>query len=376
EAAPVKTFSIGYDEDYASYPNELPWARRMAAAVGAEHHERILSLDDLLEFLPRMAHLQDEPVADPVCFPLYYVTELARRAGVTVAQAGEGADELFFGYPSWRTLLRLQRAGDLPIPGRGVGLAALRAAGRETTRPYEYLRRSAHGVPVFWGGAEAFTETQKQRLLSPRLRRELAGLTSWDALAPIRSRFEDAAWEPSHVNWMTYLDVRLRLPELLLMRIDKMSMGASLEARVPFLDHRFVALALSIPTSSKVPDGDLKHVLRRAVRGVIPDELIDRPKQGFRVPVEEWLLRGLGDRTRAEVGAFCAETDLLDAAETARLLERPGRNAWYLLNLALWWKEVVACSRSSPSRSRSTATSGSSSGTRCGHGSVWRPTPR
>ena len=78
------------------------------------------------------------------------------------------------------------------------------------------------------------------------------------------------------------------------------------------------------------------------MRGVIPDELIDRPKQGFRVPVEEWLLRELGDRTRTEVADMCAQTDLLDAREAARLLEKPGREAWYLLNLALWWKEVVA----------------------------------
>ncbi len=127
------------------------------------------------------------------------------------------------------------------------------------------------------------------------------------------------------------------------MRIDKMSMGVSLEARVPFLDHRFVELALSIPTKVKVPrGGELKHVLRRAVRGVIPDELIDRPKQGFRVPVEEWLLRELGERTRTEVADMCAQTDLLDAREAARLLEKPGREAWYLLNLALWWKGVVA----------------------------------
>ena len=128
-------------------------------------------------------------------------------------------------------------------------------------------------------------ETEKRRLLSPRLRRELDGLTSWDVLAPIREQFEATAWEPSHVNWMTYLDLRLRLPELLLMRIDKMSMGVSLEARVPFLDHRFVELALSIPTRVKVPPGgDLKHVLRSAVRGVIPDELIDRPEAGLSRP--------------------------------------------------------------------------------------------
>ena len=326
ESAPAKTFSIGYDEEYASYPNELRWARRMAEEVGADHHERILSLDDLLAFLPEMVRLQDEPVADPVCFPLYAVSELARREGVTVAQAGEGADELFFGYPSWRTLLRLQRANDLPVPGKPLGLAALRLSGRDTGRPYEYLRRGAAGLPIFWGGAEAFMENRRAALLSPRLRRELDGLTSWSVLAPIRAQFEEMAWEPSHVNWMTYLDLRLRLPELLLMRIDKMSMGVSLEARVPFLDHHVVALALSIPTKVKVPGtgGELKPVLRRAVRGLVPDELIDRPKQGFRVPVEEWMMRGLGDRTRSAVAEMCAETDLLDPRERRARSKSPG----------------------------------------------------
>ena len=164
-------------------------------------------------------------------------------------QVGEGADELFWGYPSWRTHLRLQRADDLPVPAyaKRAGLAALAAAGRERSRPYEFLRRGAEGVPVFWGGAEAFTETQKRRLLGPELRASVGGLTSWEALAPIRQRFDDGAWDASHLNWMTYLDLRLRLPELLLARIDKMSMGVGLEGRVPFLDHKFVELALSIP---------------------------------------------------------------------------------------------------------------------------------
>jgi len=344
EERPVQTFSIGYDDDYPSYPNELEWARRVAREVGADHHERVLSLDDLLGFLPRLIELMDEPIADPVAVPLYYVSELARQQGVVVAQAGEGSDELFWGYPSWRTHLRLQRADDLPVPAlaKRAGLAGLRAARRETSRPYEFLRRGAAGLPVFWGGAEAFTETQKQRLLSPRLRRDFAGTTSWDVLAPIRRRFEERAAEPSPLNWMTYLDLNLRLPELLLLRIDKMSMGASLEARVPFLDHELVELALALPTAAKTRGGELKHLLKLAVRGVLPDDVIDRPKQGFRVPVDEWFLGALGDRTRTELDRFCRESDLLDAAEVERVLARPRRDAWYLLNLALWWQAYVA----------------------------------
>jgi asparagine synthase (glutamine-hydrolysing) len=343
EDRPVQTFSIGYDGEYASYPNELGWARRVAREVGADHHERILSQDDLLDFLPEMVRLQDEPIGDPVAVPIYYVSELARENGVVVAQVGEGADELFFGYPSWRTLKRLQQANSLPVPAaaKRAGLAVLRRSGRAETRPYEYLRRGASGIPVFWGGAEAFTEEQKRRLLGPAAA-ELDGATAWDALAPIRRRFEERAWEPSTVNWMTYLDLNLRLPELLLARVDRMSMGVGLECRVPFLDHRVVELALSIPTRQKTHGSELKRVLRRAVRGVIPDDVIDRPKQGFRVPVEEWLLDRLGERARSDVDAFCRESGLIDRAEAARLLQRPSRNAWYLLNLALWWRTQIA----------------------------------
>jgi asparagine synthase (glutamine-hydrolysing) len=344
EERPVQTFSIGYDDDYPSYPNELEWARLMATKVRADYHERILSMDDVLGFLPRMVDLMDEPIADPVAVPIFYLSELARHNGVIVAQAGEGADELFWGYPSWKTSLRLQRANDLPVPSslKRLGLSALRLAGQETTRPYEFLRRGAGGQPVFWGGAEAFTETQKRRLLSERLRREHATTSSWDALAPIRQRFEERAWEPSPLNWMTYLDLNLRLPELLLMRVDKMSMGVSLEARVPFLDHNLVALALSMPSRAKMQNGELKAVLKRAVRPLLPPEILSRPKQGFRVPVDEWFVGALGERTRTEVDAFCRETDLLDRTEVERVLASPKRDAWYLLNLALWWRAHFA----------------------------------
>jgi asparagine synthase (glutamine-hydrolysing) len=141
---------------------------------------------------------------------------------------------------------------------------------------------------------------------------------------------------------MTYLDLRLRLPELLLARIDRMAMGVGVEVRVPFLDHRFVELALSIPAAAKTRNGELKHVLTRAVRGVIPNDLIDRPKQGFRVPVDEWFLERLGDMTRREVAEFADASGLIDATEAARVLSEPRRDAWYLLNLALWWKQAFA----------------------------------
>jgi len=344
DGSPVKTFSIGYDGEYKSYQNELDYARMVAEYVGAEHHERLLTQNDLMDFLPSMIHLQDEPIADPVCVPVYYVSALARQNGVTVCQVGEGSDELFWGYPTWRTKLRLQKAAS-PVPSslKRLALAGLRLAGKDQGHPYEALRRSALGQPIFWGGVDAFTTSQKQHLLSKRLRRQFAGTTSWDALDSIWQRFQDKAWEPSHLHWMSYLDLNLRLPELLLMRVDKMSMGVSLEGRVPFLDHKFVELALSIPSAVKTRNGELKYILKKAVRGVIPDSVIDRPKQGFGVPVYEWFFGALGDRTRRELDYFCRETDILDVRAINRLADQnQGSQLWYLLNLALWWKHFIA----------------------------------
>jgi asparagine synthase (glutamine-hydrolysing) len=346
EGGPVKAFSIGYDADYGSYKNELHYAQMAAKSVGAEYFERKLTQKDLLDFLPEMIWLQDEPIADPVCVPVYYVSKLARDNGVIVCQVGEGADELFWGYPTWKLKLQLQTLHNrIPAPRwlKGLGLNLLSLAGRGTSQPYEALRRSYNNLPIFWGGAEAFTEAGKQRLLSPRLREQFKDVTSWDAIEHLHRRFKAKAWDTSDLNWMTYLDLNLRLPELLLMRVDKMSMGVSLEGRVPFLDHEFVTTAMSIPAAMKTKNGTLKYLLKKAVRGLIPDEIIDRPKQGFGVPVNEWLAEGLGDLATREIDDFLHNTDLFDPKSVREVMEqRKGHLPWYLLNLALWWKKFIA----------------------------------
>src|SRR5262249_22357761 len=167
-------------------------------------------------------------------------------------------------------------------------------------------------------------------------------LSSWRPIEPIFQRFQERAWEKSHLNWMTYLDLNLRLPELLLMRVDKMSMGVSLEGRVPFLDHKFVELAMSIPSALKTKNGTLKYVLKKAVRGLIPDELIDRKKQGFGVPVHEWFFDKLGDRARLELDRFCRSTDYFNRGEIMGLFDKRGRHhLWYLLNFAMWHRQWI-----------------------------------
>jgi asparagine synthase (glutamine-hydrolysing) len=345
ESGAVKSFSIGYDENYGTYQNELHYARLVSKMVGAEYHEKLLNIDDLINFLPRMVQLQDEPIADPVCVPVYYVSKLARENGVVVCQVGEGADELFWGYPEWKQVLMLQTWNDLAIPNglRSVALAGIQLIGKRQGVTYERFRRAKMGQPMFWGGAEAFTQLQKESLLSPRLRRKFKGQTSWEAIEPIYQRFENGAQEKSVLNWMSYLDLNMRLPELLLMRIDKMSMGVSLEGRVPFLDHKFVELAMSIPTVIKTRNSTLKYILKKAVRGVIPDEIIDRKKQGFAVPIYEWFFGKLGDQARTTLEEFCDETDYFDKKQIRTLFEQKKTpQLWYLLNFAMWWNEVIA----------------------------------
>lgn len=340
----VKTFSIGYQGENLSYASELHYARRMANWVGAEYHEKLLRIDDLFSFLPTMVHLQDEPIADPVCVPVYYVSKLARDNGVTVCQVGEGADELFWGYPFWKQQLKAQQIASIPCPSilKQAILPIVGAWKGKNSMAYEYARRASSDTPLFWSGAEAFSEYRKQRLLSPALRKQFEGYSSYEAIRPIRERFEQKAWEPSHLNWMSTIDLNLRLPELLLMRVDKMSMGVSLEGRVPFLDHKFVELAMSIPSEMKTRGGVAKYLLKKAVRGVIPDELIDRKKQGFSLPMNDWFFERLGDTTSKELMEFCDRTDFLDRREVLRLIEEKQANrVWYLLNFALWWKHYI-----------------------------------
>ncbi|MCF8150190.1 MAG: asparagine synthase (glutamine-hydrolyzing) [Sulfuritalea sp.] len=340
---PIRTFSIGYDREYSSYVSELSFARRVAAMVGADHHEYLLGERDLLDFLPRMIHLQDEPIADPVCVPVYFVSKLARDHGVTVCQVGEGADELFCGYPAWRHWLRLQHMMQLPMarPLASVGRRLL-AAGHVGGRLQDSLGRAALGQPVFWSSAQGPTGDERRDILGEGLRRRIGDRDGWEYVAPLWTRFQERAWEPSALNWMSFVDLSIRLPELLLMRVDKMAMGVSLEARVPFLDHRLVELALSIPEATKIRHGEAKHMLKQALRGILPNDIIDRPKQGFGVPVTDWLLGGLGDRVRAELERFSRDTGIFDMAGVNRMLAgRSSVRSWYLFNFALWHRHFI-----------------------------------
>ncbi len=340
-STPVRTFSVGYDRDYPSYENELDIARKTAEYLGTDHSEYRISEAEARRWLETLAWQQDEPIADPVCIPVYFLAKLTRDHGVPVAQVGEGADELFCGYPYWRTSLRLESWSRRIRPQllKRLGLVGLRAAGKVDSLYYELLRRSSQGLPIFWSGAEGFGHESKWRLISPRLKRAFRGATSWDALAPLYRDFREKAWDPHPFHWMSTVDLSLRLPELLLMRVDKMAMAVSLEARVPFLDHRLVEFALGVSAQEKLRDGRLKGLLVDAMRTTLPPFTIERPKRGFGVPLGDWLFSSLGRDIEREVHDFATATDLFDRPALERILKsRKSSLKWILYNAALWYQ--------------------------------------
>lgn len=333
----VKTFTIGYS-DSLTHQNEFAPARQVANQIGSDHHEMRIEQRDLLDFLPKMVFHQDEPLADPVCIPLYFIAKLARENGVTVCQVGEGSDELFIGYTDWITKYRLQKWAGLPLPrgAKRLAYSALENLGLSTSTAREFLRRDSVGLPVFWSGAEAFTEAEKLRLFSPAFRREHQVVSPDSWIRALYQKYSLRSPGSSICDWMSYADLKLRLPELLLMRVDKMTMACGLEARVPFLDHKFVQASFSIPEHMKIQGLECKALLKKAVEPLLPREIVYRPKQGFSVPVKEWLSDALGGEVEKEIRQLQKETGWFQDEELGHFLRTKHRGIWNLFNLALW----------------------------------------
>src|SRR5690349_11060842 len=324
---PVETFTVGFSD--AEYLNELESARRISRQFGTNHHEVIISEKEMQEFLPRLVFHQDEPIADPVCVPLYYVSQLARDSGTIVVQVGEGSDEIFSGYDNYVRHLRIyesfwRHAETLPrVVKRALSTLsrpALEATGRKRAA-IELIRRLGADEPLFWGGAVVYDETFKPRVLSKPLRERMNGLSSLRVVEPYLKQIEHERPDSDFLARMTYLELKLRLPELLLMRVGKITMATSVEARVPLLDHHLVEYALALPRQLKVQGGSGKHILKRSLEEILPRELLYEPKRGFGAPVREWFREGLGGWFDEHlINSTMRKRDLLDYGFVARML--------------------------------------------------------
>ena len=364
---PVTTFTIGYEgkEDY----NEFQYARRIAARYKTDHHETLISQKEAQQFLPLLVRLQDEPIADNVCIPLYFLAQLVKQNHTTVVQVGEGADEHFLGY--WWCEHYRQKYESVYVPARR-GMQwwqRLLARGRAATpglggEDLEIQRRAEAGQELFWGGAVCWWGDMRTKLTpdaSP-FRGTIdcpvegllpAGHQSLDSHAVVReylAPLDGRLVEPEVLQKIPYMEMKLRLPEHLLMRVDKLTMAHSIEARVPFLDHDVVEFAMKVPPAYKLQNGVGKSLLKKAAAPYIDEDMLYRRKQGFGAPMEEWFREG-------DFGARCLaaferseirKQGFLDNDYFVDLLKRQidGRagnsfHIWTVMNAVLWHESWI-----------------------------------
>lgn len=290
---PVHTFTIGFTEDQY---NEATHAKRVAQHLGTDHTELYVTSEEAMAVIPRLPALYDEPFADPSQIPTFLVSQLARRY-VTVSLSGDAGDELFGGYNRYIWVRKLLR---YPAPLRrlgAVGLSLLSAS--QWDQAYSVLQR------LLPASLHVRTPGDKARKLASVLSADSDAaiyqrlVSAWPSLgtlviggretAELSTEWKKLADLGSPENQMMALDTTTFLPDDILCKVDRAAMGVSLETRIPFLDHRVVEFAWSLPMSMKIRDGQGKWILRQLLYKYVPRDLIDRPKMGFAVPIDAWL---------------------------------------------------------------------------------------
>lgn len=365
---PVETFTIGFS-DYR-HLNEYDSASQIARQFGTNHHEIAISRKEMIEYLPRMIYSQDEPIADWVCIPLYFVSKLAHDSGMKVIQVGEGSDEQFCGYAGYMAYLKMYHRywtpfrKYLPLPAQrlAASTASLLSGVHPRLPVYaDIIDRAARSREHFWSGAMVFPDLMKSQLVNLEKISEMAdgqpadvdGLLDAEYLKPdsfnvVRSFLDpfDAKFPNSDpLTRMIHNEFRLRLPELLLMRVDKIGMSESLEARVPFLDHKLIEFTMDIPEEWKTKGGEPKYLLKKAFEGLIPDNILYRKKMGFGAPMSDWMRTEFGRAVRSSVlSSGLLRRGLLNVPYIQRLFDWhfSGRidaslYLWAIYNLTAWY---------------------------------------
>ena len=346
---PLQTFSVAFQD--RAY-NELAYARDVARAIGADNHEVVIDDGDFFRALPRLVWHEDEPIAHPSSVPLYFVSSLARQH-VTVVLTGEGSDELLAGYGKYPRITWNWRAGTVyehAVPRRLRHIVSRRIVPALPGRPGRYARRSFLAMDrtpeaMFLDNFASIRLDEQRRLLAERLR---ASVNSATAYASSMASFNRPNGHSTLLDRLLYADIKTYLVELL-MKQDQMSMATSIESRVPFLDHKLVEFAASLPDSWKLSGLTTKRILREAMRGVLPESILNRPKMGFPVPFGAWVRGGWNSVARdVLLDRRSRERGIVDPVAVERLLidHAGGRTdgadrLWSLLNLELWYRTFI-----------------------------------
>jgi asparagine synthase (glutamine-hydrolysing) len=338
-AGKLKTFSVGFD--FSGDHDERPVARRLAAEVGTEHHELFVSTDQLEPVIEELVGSHDEPFGDAANIPLLLLCRQLRGHGVKVALQGDGGDEIFAGYRRYNVLSweRLWKALARP------GLPALRwlPDGPPAARLRRFLRAVSEpdpGLQLALLMTQEDADSRPERILHPEARRAIAAsdpLRAWREVAGALGRLDA-------VQRSLWADCAILLPDQFLPKVDRATMSQSIETRVPFLDTELTDYVMPIPSRHKVKRLQKKHLLRAALRGTVPDYVLDRPKHGFGVPYARWLrerLRPWMESVLLDPGPL--RTGLFDAPALERTIAEHvagtrdhGFLLWKALQLALW----------------------------------------
>jgi asparagine synthase (glutamine-hydrolysing) len=300
-SSPIHTFTMGFSG--ANFDDERPYARLASNRFGTIHHEISMTSDDFREFLPKYVWHMEEPVCEPPAVALYFLSQLARQSSVKVLLSGEGGDEAFGGYQTYRNYLALERLKSLLGPAKGllrIGLKGLERMGWKKIGPYANLVDTSFSGYYWSRTATPYTAFNQ---LKPDLynRRFAAAALGQESDLPTRRLLRRMEGQPL-LNRMLYLDTKTWLPDDLLVKADKMTMAASVELRVPLLDFQILEFAASLPQSYKVRGWELKRVLKAALSESVPKEIIKRKKTGFPVPYDQWMCK--------EMKAFVLDTIL------------------------------------------------------------------
>ncbi|WP_289301764.1 asparagine synthase (glutamine-hydrolyzing) [Sporofaciens musculi] len=338
----VNTFTVGY-KGTREYKNENKYAGEMAQYCHAIHHDEILDDESIISFLDELKNMCDDPAADPVMISQYYIAKLAIDNGIKVVQVGEGADELFAGYTYWKRHAIYEKLNFI-IPEtikKRIYQAAVRK-GTLSGQNIELLRRAAENEGIFWGsGAVYIEEYRKKKLFNKAFMRDIGTHKTWDNFGDVY--YKCKPWMLSNtVGWMACVNFKFRLPELLLARTDKACMAVGVEGRVPFLDHKLVEWGLRIPEKLKIRKGIHKYILKETVRGLIPDNVIDRKKVGFGLPFIEWYKGRLGNIMKEKVVGFVSQSGFFDEREVRKFMDAKNSDPtgiWALFILSLWWEQ-------------------------------------
>jgi asparagine synthase (glutamine-hydrolysing) len=338
---PVKTFSIGFRED--SY-NELKYARLASKHFGTDHHELIVT-PDICRIVDELVWYFDEPFADQSAIPTYLVSKLAREH-VKVVLSGDGGDELFAGYTRYAT--NRKRNGFNHVP-RLLRHSVMRPLSRKLPHGAwgrNYLHKISNDpLDRYIEDISIFTKLNKPLLYTADFRRQL-GAT--EAAALFREHASRVRSNDS-LDTLLYLDAKTYLPGDILTKVDRMTMAVSLEARVPLLDHKLIEFVTRIPASLKMQGLETKHIFKSAVRDIVPAEILNRPKQGFGVPITEWINRQLRERIRDTFAdRRTRQRGYIDPRYVDVLLNEHQRGRrdhswalWTLLMLELWQRRFV-----------------------------------